>query len=250
MAETSCRVTVNQKPTVNLELDKSASDQVTTTVGKPEILTGRCGGRVVLKASSEAVPECEPHIWFISSKPVDTGLPETIRARVTINESYSRTSHVTGTPVVQQTYLTISNLQLTDSGDIGVRAENCVGSAQAAIRLVLSDRPQPPESVHVASTRGPDWIEVCWMRPASDGGSKLTGYVIERRVVSAGTEPVPIRSTEWTQIGKTGPYEDRLRIRDSLSNTVYSFRVSAQNDIGTSEPTEIETPYQLKSLTG
>ncbi|KAA0193322.1 Titin [Fasciolopsis buskii] len=156
---------------------------------------------------------------------IDTGLSETIRARVTINESGTKTSYVTGTPVVQQTYLTISNLQLTDSGDIGVRAENCAGAAQAAIRLVLSDRPQPPESVHVASTRGSDWIEVCWVRPVSDGGSKLTGYVIERRIVSTGTEPVSIRSTEWTQIGKTdvpsAPTElaaERIGPREAIVN--------------------------------
>ncbi|OON23516.1 fibronectin type III domain protein [Opisthorchis viverrini] len=248
-AETSCRLTVCQKPTLTLELDKGSSSQVTSAPGKNEVLAGRVGGRLVVKATCEAVPECEPMTWFIKGNRVESELTPDLRSRVTINQPASTTSRTASTPTVQEAYLTISDLQLQDSGDIGVRAVNSAGFSQTALRLVLSDRPQPPMSVKVGPTRGQDWLEVLWERPASDGGSKLTGYLVERRVVSGPEGTVRARDMEWTSVGQVGPYDDRLRVRNCVPQMVYSFRVSAQNDIGTSDATEIESPHHMKPLT-
>ncbi|KAF8564968.1 hypothetical protein P879_07292, partial [Paragonimus westermani] len=248
-AETSCRVTVCQKPTLNLELDKNSSNQVNTAAGKSDLLNGRVGGRLVLKAICEAVPECEKIIWFIKGHPADSDLTPDLQTRVTIDTPTPTTSRTVSAPIVQQSILTIADLQLNDSGDFGVRTTNSVGSAQAVVRLILSDRPQPPLSVQVSSTRGPDWLEVVWERPPNDGGSKLTGYVVQQRVVASSEGAIAIRDTDWKTVGQVGPYEDRLRLRGCVPNVTYSFRVAAQNDIGTSDPTEIDIPYHFKSLT-
>ncbi|CAH8611737.1 unnamed protein product [Heterobilharzia americana] len=211
-AETTCRVTVAQKPSLQLELDKSGSSHVTGALGKQ----------------------------------VDSSLDSELLSRVMVNDA--PISRISSGPKPQISVLTISNLQLSDAGDYGCTSINEVGSAQAALKLTLCDRPQPPMSIEVTENRGEDWIEVKWERPASDGGSKLTRYIIERRVV-AGGQTMAVRETNWSNVGQTGPYDDHFRIQKCVPGIVYSFRVFAENEIGMSDPTEIESPYQMKSYT-
>jgi hypothetical protein len=248
-AETSCRLTVSQAPTITMEMDKKSSSTITTVVGRPDKLSGRVGGRLVLRAYCEATPACESIVWFIDGKRADSEINSSLQGRVSILYQKPTIKRGMDGPIGQESYLTVSELQLSDAVDYGVTAVNDAGSAEAVIHLSLTDRPQPPLSVNVNSTRGTDWIEIVWERSPSDGGSKLTGYVIERRIV-AGLEGSAVRETDWTAVGQTGPYDNRLRLRDCIPNSVYSFRVSATNDVGVSEPTEIESPYQLTSLTG
>lgn len=246
--ETNCRLTVCQKPTIELQLDTASSANVNKVPGKPDALTGRVGGRLVLKATTEAFPKIDSAVWFIKGQRIDTELTPDVQSRVTTNEPYVAPK-TSGEALNQTFYLTMTDLTLQDMGDFGLTVTNSAGPAKAAVRLTLNDRPQPPMSVQVASSRGPDWMTLAWERPASDGGSKLTGYIVERRVV-AGLEGTPVRDMQWATVGRPGPYEDQLRISGCEPNTVYSFRVSAQNDIGTSDATETESPYQFRSLTG
>ncbi|KAK4474841.1 hypothetical protein MN116_000743 [Schistosoma mekongi] len=245
-AETACRVVVAQKPVLQLELDKSMSSSVTGTSSRLDQLTGRVGGCLVLKATCEAVPDCGSIVWFIKGKQVDSSLDSELLSRVIVNDAY--TSRVASGPKPNVSLLTISNLYLSDAGEYGCSSVNEVGNAQAALKLIIHDRPQPPMSIEVTETRGEDWLEVKWERPASDGGLKLTRYVIERRVV-AGGQTTSVRETNWTSAGQTGPYDDHLRIKNCIPGTVYSFRIFAENEIGMSDPTEIESPYLMKSYT-
>ena len=45
------------------------------------------------------------------------------------------------------------------------------------------DKPGPPLDLTIESV-GNDWIELIWQSPIRDGGSPITGYVIERRTPS------------------------------------------------------------------
>lgn len=249
--ETTCRVIVAQKPILNLELDKSASSNVTGILSKSDHLTGRVGGCLALKATCEAFPDCESIVWFINGKQIDSSLDSELLSRVIINDT--PTSRISNVPKPQVSILTISNLHFSDAGEYGCSSVNEVGTAQSAIKLILNDRPQPPMSIEVTETRGQDWIEVKWERPSSDGGSKLTRYIIERRVIATSTsrdQPTSIHETNWSNVGQAGPYDDHLRIQNCKPGTVYSFRIFAENEIGMSDPTEIESPYQMKLYTG
>ncbi|CAH8650314.1 unnamed protein product [Schistosoma haematobium] len=248
--ETTCRVIVAQKPILNLELDKSVSSNVTGILSKSDHLTGRVGGCLALKATCEAFPDCEAIVWFINGKQIDSSLDSELLSRVIINDTH--TSRILNVPKPQVSILTISNLHLSDAGEYGCSSVNEVGTAQSAIKLILNDRPQPPMSIEVTETRGQDWIEVKWERPSSDGGSKLTRYIIERRVIATSTsrdQPTSIHETNWSNVGQAGPYDDHLRIQNCKPGTVYSFRIFAENEIGISDPTEIESPYQMKLYT-
>lgn len=40
--------------------------------------------------------------------------------------------------------------------------------------------PGPPNQIH-ADSIGANWVELTWAPPVDDGGSKITGYVVEKR---------------------------------------------------------------------
>ena len=55
----------------------------------------------------------------------------------------------------------------------------CVFIASAANNS-SSDKPGPPLELTIDAVAN-DWIELSWQPPIKDGGSPITGYVIERR---------------------------------------------------------------------
>lgn len=83
-------------------------------------------------------------------------------------------------------------------------------------------------------------VALAWSRPKDDGGSAITGYFVEYKVVSAETwsrNEMKIVSTMFTQSGLT-PDAD------------YQFRVVAVNSIGESEPGPMSDPVTCKDPFG
>nr|8BNQ_A Chain A, Titin [Homo sapiens]8BNQ_B Chain B, Titin [Homo sapiens] len=89
--------------------------------------------------------------------------------------------------------------------------------------FVVPDAPKAPEVTTVTK----DSMIVVWERPASDGGSEILGYVLEKR------DKEGIR---WTRCHKRLIGELRLRVTGLIENHDYEFRVSAENAAGLSEP--------------
>ena len=65
-----------------------------------------------------------------------------------------------------------------------------------------------------------------WKPPARDGGSHITGYLIEAKLTS---------SKEWEKIGSVEGYTTKYKVKDLEAGTEYIFRVSATNAIGSGE---------------
>ena len=86
-----------------------------------------------------------------------------------------------------------------------------------------------PEIVEV----GPKYCVLLWEPPVSDGGSPITGYIIERADLSG---------TRWLPVNKTPVKDTMLRITDLHEDIPYVFRVRAENDegIGEASPTTDE----------
>uniref|UniRef100_A0A8D2NJT0 Fibronectin type-III domain-containing protein n=1 Tax=Zonotrichia albicollis TaxID=44394 RepID=A0A8D2NJT0_ZONAL len=76
---------------------------------------------------------------------------------------------------------------------------------------------------------------VVWERPASDGGSEILGYVLEKR------DKEGIR---WTRCNKRLISELRYRVTGLIENHDYEYRVSAENAAGLSEPSPPSTYYK------
>uniref|UniRef100_A0A665VGB5 Titin n=1 Tax=Echeneis naucrates TaxID=173247 RepID=A0A665VGB5_ECHNA len=86
--------------------------------------------------------------------------------------------------------------------------------------------PSAPLDVEVTSA-STDAMTVCWKRPSSDGGSRINGYVIEKR------EKQGVR---WTRVNKKPVYDLRVKATGLHEGCEYEFRVFAENSAGLSEP--------------
>jgi titin len=75
-----------------------------------------------------------------------------------------------------------------------------------------------------------------WEVPEDDGGSPITGYIVEKKEVSRRT---------WQEAGKVT--ELTQQITKLQENNQYLFRVFAENINGVSEPVEIPEPVTAKN---
>ena len=69
-------------------------------------------------------------------------------------------------------------------------------------------------------------MKVSWTPPDFDGGSPITGYLVEYKDVSD--------STEWTKVNVTISGDCTVVVQGLGENTKYQFRVYAENEIGLS----------------
>ena len=79
-----------------------------------------------------------------------------------------------------------------------------------------------------ATTASSSVINLSWTAPASNGGSAITGYMVERSADGG---------TSWTTIaGNTGTTATTYADSGLQPNTNYTYRVSAINAVGVSDP--------------
>ena len=94
--------------------------------------------------------------------------------------------------------------------------------------MLTAGKPDPPRNLSVTgcteSTAG-----LKWEPPELDGGSPITGYVVEMR---------PTNKKTWTKFDETTSLE--LTASKLTEGTEYLFRVAAQNAVGVSEFVELQ----------
>ncbi|XP_035520991.1 titin-like [Morone saxatilis] len=86
--------------------------------------------------------------------------------------------------------------------------------------------PSAPTDVEVTSATS-DTMTISWKRPATDGGSRISGYIIEKR------EKQGVR---WVRVNKKPVYDLRVKASCLHEGCEYEFRVFAENAAGLSEP--------------
>ena len=86
-----------------------------------------------------------------------------------------------------------------------------------------------------------DSITLSWQPPASNGGSPLTGYIVEKS---------DVRRPKWVRVGKVPADQTSTSVESLLENVGYFFRVMAENKVGASPPLENEVPFKPKSPYG
>ncbi|KAM9753473.1 titin-like [Menidia menidia] len=85
--------------------------------------------------------------------------------------------------------------------------------------------PSAPTDVEVTSATS-EAMTICWKRPANDGGSRISGYIIEKR------EKQGVR---WVRVNKKPVYDLRVKASGIHEGCEYEFRVFAENAAGLSE---------------
>jgi uncharacterized repeat protein (TIGR02543 family) len=88
------------------------------------------------------------------------------------------------------------------------------------VNSVFATNPTVPLSLSATAQAG--GANLSWSAPTSNGGSALTGYVIQ-----ASTD-----STTWTEVGTTNVSTRQLSVTSLLNGTAYVYRVRATNSSG------------------
>ncbi|KAG7334725.1 hypothetical protein KOW79_001321 [Hemibagrus wyckioides] len=126
--------------------------------------------------------------------------------------------------------LVISEIRPEDAGRYTLVARDRVDSAQHSITLSVIERPQPPVSSPVVCVLSSYSLVLSWSGPCYDGGSAVTGYVVEvQQVDSTGAGC-------WTKLSASRN-NTSLRVSSGLQpQAEYRFRVRACNAVGLSDP--------------
>lgn len=133
------------------------------------------------------------------------------------------------------TSLCIGHVKVNDSGRYNLVLENEHGKTSLTIKVHVTGRPSMPQDLHVDKVKE-NSVVLKWSPPETDGGAKVKGYVIEKRDAHRRT---------YTHVGSTKNTE--FKVMRLVEGQEYTFQVSAENDVGVSEPAELTQGVTAKS---
>jgi titin len=132
--------------------------------------------------------------------------------------------------------LLVKQTQRSDSGLYQLLLENDYGREKCTIKVNVLDKPSSPRNLKVSENKGEEMV-LEWKVPEDDGGSPLTGYVIEMK---------DFDRKSWNEVETVLPGQVNHTISKLNIGTRYSYRISAENKYGRSEPIEINDPVEAK----
>lgn len=98
----------------------------------------------------------------------------------------------------------------------------------------FSDVPDAPKKLQPSEiTRS--CVTLSWEPPESDGGSVVTGYIVERKSPS---------SSRWARVNKSPIRDTVYSVTELIEGSEYEFRVMAENAAGLSKPSEPTRPIK------
>lgn len=121
-----------------------------------------------------------------------------------------------------------------DAGFYIVCAKNRFGIDQQTVELDVADVPDPPRSIK-ASDVSRDSVTLNWVAPASDGGSRVRNYIIEKCATTA---------ERWVRVAQSR--DTHYTVTNLFGKTSYQFRIIAENKFGQSAPSEPSGPVVTK----
>ncbi|GLD50096.1 immunoglobulin-like and fibronectin type III domain-containing protein 1 [Lates japonicus] len=123
--------------------------------------------------------------------------------------------------------LLLSRCQRKDTGEIKIKLKNEHGFIEAISQLIVLAFPGPPAPPKVVSAYD-DCINLSWSSPSNTGGSRILGYILEKRKKG---------SNLWTVVNAMDELikEKKYAVKDVVAGMEYEFRVTAINLSGTGE---------------
>lgn len=124
-----------------------------------------------------------------------------------------------------------------DTGLYRLQATNESGTVTSRLDILVQTAPSPPGAPLQVTASGKDYVSLAWHTCSDDGGSDLVSFIIEKREEN---------KSIWTKVATTRPTNTTYTVTGLLDQTNYCFRVLAENDIGVSEPLELEHAVMAK----
>lgn len=106
--------------------------------------------------------------------------------------------------------------------------------------VVPSGVPDRPEELEVTKVTK-DLISVTWKAPKFDGGSEITMYILEARMIG---------KDKFTRLTKEKLMERKYTYDGLREGDTYEFRVIAVNEVGPSKPSFCTKPITCKDELG
>lgn len=112
----------------------------------------------------------------------------------------------------------------------GSRIFNCqfYSPSHTNFNATLSDEPDAPGKPQITDW-DKDHVDLKWPAPDSDGGSPITGYIVQKKEKG---------SPYWVNAVHVPPNQTNVTVPDLTEGQEYEFRVIATNAAGQSEPSE------------
>ncbi|CAG5133824.1 unnamed protein product, partial [Candidula unifasciata] len=143
---------------------------------------------------------------------------------------------------LKETMATVKGLENDTEYEFRVRAKNAAGlgipsdsTGPVHVKPKYSKPSVPgvPEAAKVGKT----FVELKWDKPRNDGGSKITGYVIEKREKGMSL---------WTKANEYPVTDNNFTVSGLPENSEYEFRIAAINAAGTGEASLPCAPIKIK----
>uniref|UniRef100_A0A3Q2W5L4 Titin n=1 Tax=Haplochromis burtoni TaxID=8153 RepID=A0A3Q2W5L4_HAPBU len=186
--------------------DRAEAPEIELDAELRKVLSVRAGGTLRLFVTIRGRPE--PAVKW---EKVDSTLTE--RAVIDTTSSF--------------TMLVIDNVNRFDSGKYSLTLENSSGKKSAIVAVRILDTPSAPQNFTVKELKK-DSVTLAWDTPLTDGGSKITNYIIEKREsVRKAYAAVTSNCTA-----------NSFKVEDLPEGGIFYFRICAVNEYGQGQMVE------------
>ncbi|XP_033995023.1 immunoglobulin-like and fibronectin type III domain-containing protein 1 [Trematomus bernacchii] len=127
--------------------------------------------------------------------------------------------------------LRLLKCQRKDCGEVKIKIKNEYGIIEAISKLIVLDKPTPPQGPVDIMESAVTSVEFKWKPPKDDGGCPVTNYILERQQVGR---------NKWTNLGEIPGSNPSYRDSDVTPGRRYCYRIRAKNAEGISEYLQTE----------
>ncbi|KAL3982100.1 Fibronectin type III domain family protein [Acanthocheilonema viteae] len=122
--------------------------------------------------------------------------------------------------------ITIPSIHSSEAGRYELTISNDSGEANTGFWLNVTGLPSAPQGPLLFSELNVSQVLLSWKSPVSDGGARISNYVVEKR---------DLTKDEWTEVA-TLIKDTNYLVSDLFEGHEYEFRVSAVNENGQGPP--------------
>lgn len=142
---------------------------------------------------------------------------------------------------IEDTSFTVKGLKEGEDVEFRVSAVNKAGTGKPSeVTVIAAKPPSAPSKPEVSDIQKTSAV-VTWTAPKSDGGSQVTGYIVEKR--EKGRD-------QWVRVNRKPVTETTMKVPDLVEKNNYEFRVIAENRAGPGEASDASASFTAKAPFG